>query len=85
MRDSHDKYTMEMGELPRLRGRPATGRAMTAAERQRKYRAKNNLKSFTVHIDEELWSALEVYQLGKDLTKSAVVEKLLRTQLLRKR
>jgi hypothetical protein len=85
MRDSHDKYTMEIGELPRLRGRPATGQAMTAAERQRKFREKNNLKSFTVHIDTELWCALESYQIGKNLTKSAVVEKLLKTQLLRKR
>lgn len=85
MRDSNDKRTLMIADLPMPRGRPATGKAMSAAERQRKYRAKNNLKSFTVHIDMELWEALEKYQLGKDLTKSAIVEKLLRNQLLRKR
>lgn len=85
MRDRHDKQTLTIPDLARPRGRPATGKAMSAAERQRKFREKNNLRSFTVHIDAELWAALEAYQLGKNLTKSTIVEKLLRTQLLRKR
>ena len=85
MRDSHDKSTMQLMELPKLRGRPVSGKAKSAAERQRAFRAKNNLKSFTVHINVELWEALEKYQIGKDLTKSTIVEKLLRNQLLRKR
>lgn len=85
MRDSNDKLTMQLGEMPKLRGRPATGKAKSTAERQRAFRAKNNLKSFTVHINIELWEALEKYQIGKDLSKSTIVEKLLRNQLLRKR
>lgn len=40
MRDKHDKLTLQLAELPKLRGRPVTGKAMTAAERQRKFRAK---------------------------------------------
>lgn len=35
-----DKTTVEMFEMKRGRGRPSTGCAMSAAERQAKYRAK---------------------------------------------
>jgi len=40
MRDSHDKRTLTIDGLPQLRGRPSTGKAMTAAERQKAQRAK---------------------------------------------
>lgn len=40
MRDSHDKRTLMIGELPKLRGRPSTGKAMTVAERKKAHRAK---------------------------------------------
>lgn len=44
MRDSHDKYTIQIGELPKLRGRPATGKAKTAAERQKQHRERMRIK-----------------------------------------
>lgn len=35
-----DNITGELPELPKKRGRPATGKAKTAAERQAEFRAK---------------------------------------------
>lgn len=57
----------------------------STAERVAAYRARKNLKSFTVQIPEELFDQMEDFLKYKDLSKSAAVEKLIRTQLLRKR
>lgn len=44
MRDNCDKFTMQISELPKLRGRPATGKAKTAAERQKSHRERMCIK-----------------------------------------
>jgi len=55
------------------------------AARVAAYRERNNLKTFTVQLDEDLFAQLEAYLEFKTLTKSQVIEKLIKNQLLRKR
>ena len=57
----------------------------STAERVAAFRERRNLKSFTVQIPADLYSKMEEYLKYKNLSKSVVVEKLIRTQLLRKR
>ncbi len=65
------------------RGRPRI--YGSTAERVAAYRARKNLKSFSVEIPAELYNQLEDFLKFKDTSKSAIVEKLIRSQLLRKR
>jgi hypothetical protein len=60
------------------------------AERKAAFLARHNLVQLNVTISAELMNALDSYMErnrrdGEGLTKGQVVEKLLRTQLLRKR
>jgi hypothetical protein len=85
MRDAHDRVSKEMFPVPRKRGRPSTGQAMTAAERQAAYRARHNLVPVTVQLPADLVEGLDQYLKFKDTTKNEVFAKLLRSQLLRQR
>ncbi|WP_148264813.1 hypothetical protein [Collimonas fungivorans] len=85
MKDHHDSVTIDLLAEKRPRGRPATGRAMTSAERKRLQRERAGRVVFTVDLPEDLVNLFNEYLRFKDLTKSAVIEKLLRSQLLRKR
>lgn len=85
MRDASDKVTGELVPVKRKRGRPPTGNAMTAAERQAAYRARHELVSVTVELPAELVESLNDYLKFKDVTRNEVFAKLLRSQLLRKR
>lgn len=71
--------------LPKKRGRPCTGKAMTAAERKAKQRQNNGLVVLSVEVTAEVFAALNEYMRFKDLTKNQVIENLLTKQLLRKR
>lgn len=57
----------------------------TAAERQKAYRERNNLVPLNVSLTAETAQGLEDYLRFKDKTKAEVIEKLIKTQLLRKR
>jgi hypothetical protein len=57
----------------------------TRAEQQAAYRERNNLVNLCVQIDAGLKNEFEQWLKFKDREKSEVIEKLLRTQLLRKR
>jgi len=59
MKDAHDKQTPDLLPTKRPRGRPATGKAMTAAERQAKYRAKVAENNVTVTVNRELLERLD--------------------------
>lgn len=68
---------------------PAAARKRQAAKRQAAYRARRGA-SVTVHLDPELKAAFDAYMQrqamdGLGLTQSQVIERLLRSQLLRKR
>lgn len=85
MKDTNDKVTGELVPVKRKRGRPSTGTAMTPAERQAAYRARNALVPVTVDLPRELVDGLNDYLKFKDTSKNDVFAKLIRSQLLRKR
>lgn len=77
-----------LGGAIRQRGRPATGKAMTGAERQAARRAKlvtEGKTTLTVDVSIEVADALTAFIKFKDQSKDDVVERVLRNQLLRKR
>ena len=53
MKDAHDNQTPDLLPVKRPRGRPRTGKAMTQAERQAKYRAKQAENTITVTFNRE--------------------------------
>ena len=55
------------------------------AARVAAYRARQNLVTLTVDLPAEVVAGLDEYLNFKGVTKRQVIEKLLRTQLLRKR
>ena len=85
MKGHRDTVTIDLLGAKRPPGRPVTGCAMTAAERKRLQRRRAGRVPFTVELPEDLIDQFNEYLRFKDLTRSAVIEKLLRSQLLRKR
>jgi len=53
MKDQADTATLELIPQPRRRGRPATGKAKSGAERQAAYRARQHHESVTVTINRD--------------------------------
>jgi hypothetical protein len=74
-----------VGNIPARRGRPPTGKAMSAADRKRKSREALGVRGLAVDLPLDVIEGLERYRLGKDMTLSQVIEKVLRSQLLRPR
>lgn len=56
-----------------------------AAARIKAHRERNNLKSFTVELPAELYEGLENYLEHRGESKSTVIARLVKNQLLRKR
>lgn len=72
----------------RQRGRPATGEAKTAAERQRARREKlkkAGVGTMTIQLPVDVISAVHRFLKFKDETQDQLIERLLRQQLMRKR
>lgn len=85
--DDHRQLDLVAG-ANRQRGRPATGVALTAAERQaaRRRRLANEGKAtLTVEVSREVIEALDKFVQFKDEAKGSVVDRVLRDRLLRKR
>lgn len=55
------------------------------AERVAAYRERHQLVTLTVDLPLDVVQGLDEYMKFKNLTKTAVIEKLIRSQLLRKR
>lgn len=90
MKQAEDNRTLDMLPPPkRGRGRPAGATpAKTSADRMRALRERqreNGLGEMTVTLPLDLIAALDQFIQFKDLNKDAVIEKLIRGQLLRKR
>lgn len=89
MKQEDDKTTAEpVAELPLANVPARRGRKPVycdSAERVRAWRARHNLRTMVVDLPGELLDELEAYMQFKNLTKRQVIEKLIRTQLLRKR
>jgi hypothetical protein len=81
MKDAHDTSTTELFDLPKKRGRPATGKARTAAERQARYRQKKyvdeNRDRLDVWIMAERKIKLDRLAERHGLTLEAMLEKLI--------
>lgn len=60
MKDKHDTTTADLLPLKRPRGRPRTGCALTHAERQAKYRAKQAEITVTVTFNRDDLPALKL-------------------------
>ena len=60
MKDVNDNQTADLLPMKRPRGRPRTGSALTHAERQAKYRAKQAELSVTVTFNKDDLPALKL-------------------------
>lgn len=88
-----DDVRQELPGVPKRRGRPPTGTAMTAAERKAAQRARQQeagLETVSVELATEVADALRAYVArrkadGEALTLGQAAEKILRDRLMRKR
>lgn len=88
-----DDVTIELPGVPKRRGRPPTGNALSAAERKAAQRARQaaaGLETVTVDLPKDVAEALRAYCARKvadsePVTLGQAVEKILRDRLLRKR
>lgn len=60
MKDSHDTKTGDLLPIPRRRGRPSTGSALSNAQRQAKFRAKFAENNVTVTFNRDDLPALKL-------------------------
>lgn len=59
MRDPNDTQTDDQLPTPRRRGRPSTGTALTPAQKQAAYRARQRARTVTVTFDRAAIDALD--------------------------
>lgn len=59
MRDPNDTKTHDLLPTPRRRGRPSTGTALTPAQKQAAYRARQRARTVTVTFDRAAIDALD--------------------------
>lgn len=89
MKQLEDNRTGDLlGGAVRQRGRPATGVAKSPAQRQADRRARlasEGKTSLTVEVSADAFAALASFVQFKDMTKDQVIERLIRSQLMRKR
>lgn len=76
-------------EVPRKRGRPSTGNALSASARQVRRRAKLEGEGKTllprIAVSQEVKQALANYIQFKDMTLGDALDRIIRDRLLRKR
>jgi hypothetical protein len=83
-----DDVTADLPGVPKRRGRPPTGKAMTPAQKkavQRKRMADEGIGVLTVPIGLDVIEALRKHVQFKDEDQAGAVDRILRSYLLRKR
>lgn len=93
MKQLNDNKTAELPVVPvepvkRGRGRPPSGCALTAAERQQGRRDRlraAGIEPLTFLVDDEVAAALRKFVEFKDMTQAQAINAILRDRLLRKR
>lgn len=88
MKQPEDSKTVDIFGLKRPRGRPPSGDAMTAAERQKARRERlkaSGADVATFTLDADVLEALRKFTEFKDETLGQAVSRILRDRLLRKR
>ncbi len=87
MQTNHDSAQPE--SAPRKRGRPVTGKALSASERQARRREKIKAEGKTllppVVVSQEVEQALARFIQFKDMTLGDALDRIVRDRLLRKR
>lgn len=83
MKQLSDTKTVDFIGVPASPGRKRV--YASTAERVAAWRARHAKKAFTVNLPIDLIDDLKKHLEFKDLTTDACIEKLIRTQLLRKR
>ncbi|MFQ2614382.1 hypothetical protein [Aeromonas caviae] len=64
MRDPHDDSTSDLLPMPRRRGRPSTGTALTPAQKQARYRERLRVRTVSVTFGRQEVEALELHIRG---------------------
>lgn len=64
MHDPNDTQTDDLLPTPRRRGRPRTGTALTSAQKQAAYRARQRVRTVSVTFSREAVEALELHIRG---------------------
>jgi hypothetical protein len=83
---TNDKKTLDICQMDLAGPVPAKPSARElAAARAYRFKEKHGVAALTIHLPVAQLAAFEAYCLAKDRKKSAVISKLLETQLLRKR
>lgn len=59
MRDPNDTQTHDLLPMPRRRGRPSTGTALTPAQKQARYRQRQRARTVTVTFDRAAVDSLD--------------------------
>lgn len=81
--------TAEAPEPKKGRGRPKSGKALSAAERQKRRREKMEAEGMTLlppaKVKKDIAQALEKFIQFKDMTLGEAIDKIVRDRLLRKR
>jgi hypothetical protein len=86
MKSSNDKKTLDICEMDLAGPVPPKPTARDLAKaRAARFKERHGVAELTVHITVEQLAAFEAYCLAKDRKKSAVIAKLIESQLLRKR
>ena len=70
---------------PEKRGRGRPRKHESDSAKQAAYRERKGLVPFTVNLPQDVIDGINAYMKFKSLTKTEVLEKLIRTQLMRKR
>ena len=79
-----DQLTADLPGVPKRRGRPPTGKAMSDSERQARRRQKladEGRELVTVDLSSVVVQALNRYILGKDITLGQAVDRLIAGRL----
>lgn len=80
-KDAIDKKTKDIfGARQGVKGRPKTGTAMTAAQKQAKYRASKQLVNLSVMISVEDKAIVEKWATNNNKTLSDVISTMIRLQ-----
>jgi hypothetical protein len=81
--------TSELAEPTKRRGRPLTGKALSASERQARRRAKLETEGNALlppcKVSKDVANALNKFIQFKDMTLGDAVDRIVRDRLLRKR
>jgi hypothetical protein len=82
MKDADDTATIELFPTTKKRGRPATGKAKTPAQRQEKYRENKRCSGENIKENINIWIESQTIRALERLAKSKKITKIEMLNLL---